>query len=91
MKIAFKRWSDVDRVFESSGNAQGITESVDFYQPNHMPVFVPQLMGVQSRLSGQNIPRSSMGPSGGFSFGGPTVNIPIQDLNSSLKQFMQRN
>ncbi|VDI52296.1 Hypothetical predicted protein [Mytilus galloprovincialis] len=33
MKIAFKRWSDVDRVFELSGNPHGITESADFYQP----------------------------------------------------------
>ncbi|CAC5381265.1 unnamed protein product [Mytilus coruscus] len=90
MKIAFKRWSDIDRVFESSGNLQGITESTDFYLPYQMQVVVPPLMGGQSRPSGPHLAKPSTGPSG-FSFGGQSGIVPTQDLNFNLKQFMQRN
>lgn len=80
MKIAFKRWSDVDRVFESSGNLQGITESTDFYQPYQMPVFAPPLMGGQPRPPGSYQARPTAGSSG-FSFGGQSGNVPTPDLN----------
>ncbi|CAC5402672.1 unnamed protein product [Mytilus coruscus] len=90
MKIAFKRWSDVDRVFESSGNLQGIIESTDFYQPYQIPVFAQPLMGDQSRPSVSYQVRPSKGSSG-VSFGGKSGNVLTLDLNFSLKQFMQRN
>lgn len=92
MKIAFKRWSDVDRVFESSGNLQGITESTDFYKPYQMPVFVPQLLGGEQPRSSFPYPATPM-PIGqsGFHLGRQSANIQTQDLNLNLKQFMQRN
>ncbi|XP_071133338.1 uncharacterized protein [Mytilus edulis] len=89
MKIAFKRWSDVDRVFESSGNLHGITESIDFYKPYQMPVLPSPL-----RPPGSYQARSTTGSSG-FSFGGQSGNVPPPlpppDLNLSLTQFIQRN
>lgn len=33
MKIAYKRWSEVDQVFESRGCLEKNTNSADFYQP----------------------------------------------------------
>ncbi|CAG2253985.1 unnamed protein product [Mytilus edulis] len=91
MKIAFKRWSDVDRVFESFGNLQGITESTDFYKPYQMPVFLPQPLGApQPRSSVSFHATPSMGQSG-FNLGRQSANIQTQDLNLNLKPFMQRN
>lgn len=88
MKIPFKRWSDVDRVFESSGNLHGITESIDFYKPYQMPVFAPPPS--LRPPPGSYQARSTTGSSG-FSFGGQSGNVPTPDLNLSLIQFIQRN
>ncbi|XP_052069163.1 uncharacterized protein LOC127708344 [Mytilus californianus] len=87
MKIALKRWSDVDQVFESSGNTQGITESTDFYKPYQMPVFASSTVG---GLYQHDQARSSIGQTS-FPFGVQRSNVPTPDLNFNLKQFMQRN
>ncbi|XP_063446709.1 uncharacterized protein LOC134726238 [Mytilus trossulus] len=90
MKIAFKRWSDVDRVFESSGNLHGITESADFYQPYQMPVFAPSMLGSQPRPSGLYQARPPTGSSG-FTLGGQSGNVPTPDLHFTLTQFIQHD
>ncbi|CAC5421980.1 unnamed protein product [Mytilus coruscus] len=76
MKIAFKRWSDVDKVFESTGNLQNVRASADFYQACPLPEIAPIIQSIPSRMSG---PVST-----GFTFSShQTVIGSRPDLNST--------
>ncbi|XP_052069164.1 uncharacterized protein LOC127708345 [Mytilus californianus] len=77
MKIALKRWSDIDAVLKSTGHLNHTSESVDFYKFYDQPVPSPsQLQSV-----------STVPSAGGFSFGGSQQ----RDLSVQLKPFMQTN
>ncbi|XP_052069031.1 uncharacterized protein LOC127708228 [Mytilus californianus] len=76
MKIALKRWSDIDAVFKSTGHLNHTSESVDFYKTVPSP---PQL---QSGSTGG----ISHSPSVGLFGVSQQRDLPIQ-----LKPFMQTN
>lgn len=78
LKIALKRWSDMDAVFKSTNHLNHTSESVDFYKLHGQPVF-------------PSSPIKEAGPTfsrGGFSLGAPGHK---QDLSIPLKPFMQTN
>lgn len=78
MKIALKRWSDIDAVLKSTGHLNHTSDSVDFYN----------LHGHQVLPSSQlpTKPTSTFG-NGGFGY----VAQLKQDLSIPLKPFMQTN
>ncbi|VDI53165.1 Hypothetical predicted protein [Mytilus galloprovincialis] len=79
LKIALKRWSDMDAVFKSTNHLNHVSESVDFYKLHGHPVL-------------PSSPIEEPGPTvvpGGFGFGASLHKQ--EDLSIPLKPFMQTN
>ncbi|XP_071131368.1 BTB and MATH domain-containing protein 38-like [Mytilus edulis] len=78
LKIALKRWSDMDAVFKSTNHLNHVSESVDFYKLHGQPVL-------------PSSPIEESGPSFGRGGLSPGASVHTQNLSIQLKPFMQTN